>query len=266
VAALEITTAKVCPPNCAPHCPQEKFRDAYGIAATQRLSYDDFQRAIETVPTDVRIDFSGFCEPFVNNRALDMMEHARRKGHAIALYSTLLALTADGVDRIRRLAPEIFVVHLPDNLGITKVRVDAAYMAVLGKVLTETNVTGFSRMGDNFVTNERAGNCENVAPRHMTGPIWCGKLDSPAFVMLPNCDVVLCCMDWTIRHRVGNLLSQSWAEVVAGPEYSRVRRERWRWDGESLCRSCKWAEPLLSVAHARRLLGGAVAAARGDTG
>ncbi len=63
---LEVTTAKVCSVNCYPHCPQLAFRDKYGTVASQQLAYDDFVRAIDSIPSSVTIAFSGFSEPFAS--------------------------------------------------------------------------------------------------------------------------------------------------------------------------------------------------------
>ena len=45
-----------------------------------------------------------------------------------------------------------------------------------------------------FISNERAGQCNDSPKRHVRGWFFCEKLLSGQFVMLPNCDVVLCCI------------------------------------------------------------------------
>jgi hypothetical protein len=60
-------------------------------------------------------------------------------------------------------------------------------------------------------------------------------------VLLPNGDVVLCCMDYDLKHIIGNLLTQTYEEVMQGkplldliainetPEYSKC----------SICKACE---------------------------
>jgi iron-sulfur cluster protein len=249
---LEITTAKVCPVNCKPHCPQEKFREAYGGRAQELLSYDDFCQAIETVPSTVWIGFSGFAEPFLNQRAVDMMQYARDRGHRLTLYTTLVGLKPEDVGRVKSIAPEELVLHLPDDRGIAHISGIQAYKDALFEALSTWDGQ-VMRMDREFVSNERAGNCDTAAPLKVRGPFRCVKLVRPNFVMLPNCDLVLCCMDWTLRHRVGNLLTQSYAEIAAGEPFRRIARSRWKVGGTELCRSCKWAEPLVSIRGAKTL-------------
>lgn len=242
-------------------CPQKSvFRPAFEYAgpAANLLSYDDFVQALETVPRKIRISFAGFSEPFLNNRTLDMMEYARKRGHELSLFSTLVGLKREQVPKLKEIAPEIFVLHEPDNRGIAKIKITQAYMETFFEVITNgPRITNRSIMDNSFVSNERAGNCDGVAPRHVFGPIHCmaGKFLHPEFVMLPNCDLQICCMDWGLKHRMGNLLVQTWDDVVNAEPYQAILRESRRFDGNSLCRSCVYALPVVSPKRIRMALG-----------
>ena len=41
-------------------------------------------------------------------------------------------------------------------------------------------------------------------------------------VLLPNGDVVLCCMDYSIKHKVGNLLEQEYCEIFSSKEMQEI--------------------------------------------
>ena len=239
---LDITTAKVCPANCYPFCPQMKFRDAYGDAASF-LSFDDFALALSHVPKDVGIVFSGFCEPFMNPRTPEMIRLAKTQGHEVRIYTTLMGLRSDDVAQLKGY-DEYLVLHLPDNKGISHIPTTEGWRATLAGVLTTLRVDHFMNMGDGFVSNDRGGNCDNAKPRHVKGPFHCDLLDLPQPVMLPNCDVVACWMDFTLRHRVGNLKGQTYDEILAGEPFRRMVSNRWKFDGTELCRSCKMATPM----------------------
>ena len=64
--SIEITTKIGCPVQCK-YCPQDKLIANYKSDKTM-MDFKDFRRWIDKVPTHVRVDFSGMCEPFLNKR------------------------------------------------------------------------------------------------------------------------------------------------------------------------------------------------------
>ena len=96
---LEITTHIGCPLNCT-DCPQALLKSKYRGRKTMTLV--DYKKAIDKVPTDVRIDFSGMCEPFVNKHCTEMIIYAAEKGHPLALYTTLQGATLKDWEQVRK--------------------------------------------------------------------------------------------------------------------------------------------------------------------
>jgi sulfatase maturation enzyme AslB (radical SAM superfamily) len=234
---LEITTVSNCIVNCS-YCPQQTFKEHYSGCNTLRL--EDFKKALSKVPKNVEIHFSGFSEPFLNPGCLDMLEYAHLKGYTVFLFSTLVGLKSSDVKRLIRCSPKL-TLHLPDKLGNAKIPINQTYKDTLSAVLTQLPIDTFYRMDERFISNERAGLCSNTAKRQVKGCIFCEKLFVPQFVMLPNCDVVLCCMDFELKHPLGNLLSESWLELVKSSEYQKVIANRFKASDDILCRSCAWA-------------------------
>jgi hypothetical protein len=242
VRIIEITTVKNCSVNCYPVCPQMKFREAYGDQASF-LSFDNFKLALSHVPKDVHVNFAGFSEPFENSRAVDMIEYARAEGYAINLASTLVGLQARDVRRLHGM--NTFDLHLPDMKGIAHIPNTPNYRDALIEVFTRLPVTHFVKFDGGFVSNERAGNCDDAPPRHVRGPFVCSKLSyAPGPVMLPNGDCVLCCMDWQMEVPLGNLFVQTYDELLQSEAYRIMQAGRWKMDGETLCRRCKWARSI----------------------
>jgi len=233
---LEITTISKCNINCN-YCPQQTFQDHY--QGNTLLTLHDFKKALSQVPKSVTIHFSGFAEPFLNPQCIDMIEHAHKKGHKIVIFSTLVGLKNENIDRLMQCNPEV-ILHLPDKLGNTKIPVTENYKKIVDAVLNNLNVTGYYVMDENFISNERAGQCDDSPKRHVHGWFFCEKLLGGQFVMLPNCDVVLCCMDYGLKHPMGNLLKQSWYEIVNSDEFQKVRANRYKFNGNVLCRNCVW--------------------------
>jgi sulfatase maturation enzyme AslB (radical SAM superfamily) len=242
---LEITTVSKCIIDCS-FCPQSVFQESYHGCKT--LSLYDFKKALSKVPKNVVIHFSGFSEPFLNPQCVDMIEYAHLEGYKIVLFSTLVGLKSRDVERLRRCNPEV-TLHLPDELGNAKIPITRAYKETLTAVLKLLSVNTFYVMNEQFISNERVGLCNGAPKRHTRGWFYCEKLFAPQFVMLPNCDIVLCCMDYGLKHRIGNLMQQSWGDIVKSSEYQKVCANRFQLDGTAICRQCVWASPAFRLKY-----------------
>jgi organic radical activating enzyme len=250
---LEVTTIATCPVNCAKYCPQDVLKTAYSGHSLLLLS--DFRKALSHVPKDVRIHFSGYGEPFLNPFAKDMILHTHNEGYDIALFTTLSNITAETFNAIKHVPFKRICIHLPDVDGITKVKLSNDYLTVLASLKHVSNVT-FMSMGKIllevreilpdydyvFENIERAGNCQGTKPKRKLGKLTCFKLQHSQFVMLPDCTVTLCCMDYGMRHRLGNLLRDKYDDLMNSEEMTRVLKSASAFsDSYALCRTCKWA-------------------------
>ena len=242
---LEITTAKFCPVNCAPLCPNndillKKYPDK---AKQNLLSYEDFDLVISKTPKDVMMVFAGFSEPFINKRAIDMMELAHSRGFTVTLSSTLVGLNPDDVERFRIL--DWISWHAPDNKGIAHVPGTQSVKDSIYNILTVPGVKidEIVRMdSDSFFPEDRAGNAAfSDHKRRIRGPFYCNKLVRPQPVLLPNMDVHLCCEDWALRHRLGNMREQTYEEIVNGDVFKIIAGARHHMGGDHLCRTCSRA-------------------------
>ena len=57
------------------------------------------------------------------------------------------------------------------------------------------------------------------------------------WVLLPDGTVVLCCMDFGMEHVIGNLLENTYGEIIDGQPYKNLRKEM-LYGGDILCRKC----------------------------
>ena len=250
---LEITTMNSCRVNCYPYCPQKKFVAAYR-GRKPYLSLDDFKLALSHTPEDVGINFAGFTEPFLNPEALGMMEYASDRGRTLCLYTTLVGLKPDDMDRLARLKFKELSLHLPDANGIAHIPDGPEEREVLSRALRKLHSTNFAVMNDSFVPHNRAGNVEELPQARTQGPFFCMWLHvvvSP--VMMPDGTCVVCCMDWGLKHVMGNLLTRSYDDLFASPAWRALKANAWMWDGSAICRSCPVAvTPARMLRHARR--------------
>jgi radical SAM protein with 4Fe4S-binding SPASM domain len=104
----------------------------------------------------------------------------------------------------------------------------------------------------NWRGHSRAGNLRpelikelGAQPVHAhRGAVVCGY--TPFFdqnVLLPNGDVMLCCMDYSLRHRLGNLLEESYEDLFRSRELTEIRAANATpgASDRSLCKACSAA-------------------------
>ncbi|MFH1680672.1 MAG: radical SAM/SPASM domain-containing protein [Candidatus Eisenbacteria bacterium] len=286
---LEITTCIGCSIRCV-YCPQDQFMSAYFRGRKAKsLSLDVFRACLDKVPLDVEIDFSSYAEPWLNPECTKMVLYAHEKGYRIRAFTTAVGMGESDVDALGKVPFSHFDLHLPDNKGYMKIRVDDEYLSVIRRLIT-SNIRNlsyncrlfgrddeglhpkvkevFDRAGvspdiTRWKINTRAGNID-IESRPRVEKIR-GRLGRcPHLVrnmLLPNGDVALCCMDWGLRHVLGNLLETDYESLFKGREYRAIIGGHKAIDSDILCRTCEWGrvEPSLrakGAAFLRRLLRG----------
>ena len=271
---LEITTTIGCRIRCT-YCPQELLVRRYLSRSSQStMSRETFKSCIDKVPLDVGIHYSGMSEPWLNQDCTEMVLYAAGRGHQLAVYTTLVGMTLEDFERIKRLDFKTFVVHLPDEHGNSKIVVDETYRAVLGKVVQHFGSAGrlknfgvschgelrhdiTSLVAADVLTSQnsqgffnqlidRAGYLSGaeVPHQHHYGPLQCG-LSGRHFnrnVLLPDGSVLLCCMDYGMSLVLGNLLETSYAALFRSRTFTDFHAAL---DGDVhvLCRRCHNAVP-----------------------
>ena len=275
---LEITTMVGCPLKCT-YCPQDQLKGEYG-KNEKYLSLENFKLVLSKVPEYVRIDFSGMAEPWANPAATSMLRHALESGFVVSVYTTLYGMEIDEARQVLALLAqhasqvEVLCLHLPDKNGNMRgFRHSYEYEAVLAAFLrfgASGAVQRFESMTMDrtglvdeklrktvaalppWVGHTRAAALDTeqigaqafeATPRHAT-PVTCGF--TPFYdhnVLLPNGDVVLCCMDYSLKHRVGNLIDDDYFSIFASPGMAQIHAENTRPDysEKSICKSCSRA-------------------------
>ena len=267
---LEITTLVGCPLACT-FCPQDKLVANYPGDAVRALSLNAFKTILAKVPKHVRIDFSGMSEPWANRFATAMLACALEDGRNVAVYTTLQGMR--DADLVASLLTEYagqveaVVVHLPDGRGnmrgFKQTGVyDKALSAfrelegVLGErlqfmTMDEDNASPVGSVTMPWSALGRAGNLDRSGvsgqaiesdPHHST-PLTCSY--TPFYdqnVLLPNGDVVLCCMDYSSQHKLGNLLTDDYYDLFSSEAFSQLVASNMQYaDKGSICRKCSRA-------------------------
>ena len=236
---LEITTnirqPKGCTIGCTV-CPQDKLMTNYKGQST--LTLLNFMRVIDKLPKEVRITFSGFAEPFLNNMCTEMILYAHEKGHPISVYTTGVGLTLAKMRLLKDIPYSMgpnggFCLHLPDTEGKTPIKLTPQYLNTIEYISSiQKEIQGFNAVCMGPVPDllppfqnigvltiyNRAGNLERKVSINNSFPCTCRCIEGVYHnVLLPNGDVVLCCMDYSLQHPLGNLFEQEYDDIVPIP-------------------------------------------------
>lgn len=263
--AIEITTQIGCSVNCK-YCPQDVLLSRYfanNKDREKRLTLENYKKCLQNLPEDTIITFSGFCEPFLNPECSDMICYTVKHGNRISLHTTLVGMTMKDFEKIKNLPFENIILHTPDKYKYANIPITDTYLKVLDSMLDARNQKGEplikiancqSEPDEKIlqIINHRvsfssaklvdiAGNIkkeEIYENNNHEGAIECVK--SPEFhrnVLLPDGTLVLCCMDFGLKHELGNLLYNSYNEIVNG-KVLRDIKDNMKNGGNVLCRKC----------------------------
>jgi FkbM family methyltransferase len=257
-----IDTQNGCVVDCV-FCPQRTLQKSY--KGERFMTLDNFKKAVDKLPQEVRVTFAGFTEPWLNKQCTDMVLYAHEKGHPISIFTTGIGMSIEDIERIKHIPfagnPNgCFTLHLPDQERKAKHPITKRYIEVIehiGKI--QNQIHNFTTMCMGTVHEDvrhvfstapvydmwsRAGNlvgemimkpellerkAEWKIANHGEKQMTCGCLEKMYHnVMLPNGDVSLCCMDYGLKHILGNLYEQDYNDIV--PENNQCFE---------LCRLCE---------------------------
>lgn len=265
LSGLEFCLAIGCPLNCH-YCPQDllksRYQELYG--EEKIMSFDTFKICLGQVIEGCGITFCGMVEPFINPNCAKMIKYAYDLGYKVTLFTTLIGMKLQDVEILQDVYFEDLTLHLPDCEGNMNLSITEEYMEVLKAVHDKLNVTGYSCHGTvreeirnnvkkelffSTTLSDRAGNLKNTEylPTVNEGRIMCNVgLSAKGFggwvpIAMPNGALALCCMDYGLKHPLGNLRETSYAEIVQSAEFEKFVNGLAEDGGDTLCRTCSAA-------------------------
>lgn len=207
------------------------------------MSFDCFKECLDKVPLEVAVDFSGMSEPWRNPEATRMVQYAVSRGHRVRVHTTLSGMTEEDVMKLSVLPLEAFRVHLPSNDNLEKITVDARYLKVLEAVAscipgarfvcfgrsaapeTVRLLRKYSNTRIRSVSASNRGEHECSAGKPLLfmdkGAIRCSN-NARYNILLPNGEVTLCCMDYGLKHILGDLRAVGYDDLFRGREFGMV--------------------------------------------
>jgi sulfatase maturation enzyme AslB (radical SAM superfamily) len=260
MALMEITTKIGCKNACL-YCPQDKLMAAYKKRSHEfSMSFETFKTCIDKLPGYVDVEFSGMSEPWLNPECTRMVLYAHRKKHKINVYTTLVGMTLDDIRQIENVPFGYFWVHLPCREGLENIKVDDNYLKILENILhfleshknisVSFHIRGHephpkikSLLKDKIqkrVIGVRANNLDfdYLKPiKRRKGVIACAR-NLRHNILLPNGDVLLCCMDYGMQHVLGNLVTGDYESLFSSPEFLKVKEGLKDESADIICRYC----------------------------
>lgn len=246
---IEITTAIGCPIDCA-NCPQDELKAKY--IGNKMLSLESYKSMLETVPTDYMIVFSGYAEPFINPQCADMILHAHDKGHKVGLYTTMVGMSMKDWERIKHIPFMPLVIHVPTQEGREKIVINDEYIEKLKAIqphnysahgtippIIQRNMYNSHIMGPDEI-HDRAGLVDNGQRKvEFKGSLFCvTKMEHP--VLVPNGDLYVCCQDFGLTTKIGNLIETPFLEIMDGEPLNQYKQKVSNGE-DSMCHKCVMA-------------------------
>jgi Iron-sulfur cluster-binding domain len=262
---MEITSVIGCKIRCT-YCPQSMLVKNYARRSNiYKMTFDTFKSCLDKIPRDVQIDFSGMAEPWLNPECTKMLLYAYQQGYAISVYTTTVGMLPSDVKNIESIPFRRFNVHLADKEQYAKIEINESYLKTIDAVInSKIPNREYMTMGklhpkvrqlikkriSKTKMLSRAGNLNLNAyppiPPRLKGPIFCRSAGDRFNhnVLLPNGDVLICCMDYGMQHILGNLMTSDYRSIFNGSELFKLQKGLRDESIDILCRYCENASPL----------------------
>lgn len=270
---MEITTRIGCKVNCH-YCPQGLLLNNYFKLNKNRknmLELEDFKRCLEKLPLNCDIIFCGMSEPLLNPQCIEMMRNACESGRTVELFTTLVGANMNDIDEIIKLPLNLVTLHVADKYGYAQIPVSQEYYEMVEKMINTKRKDGVPLVNNcsaqedaderikkicegkcEIITalHDRAGNLQGenlVRQKRLSGKISCSfcRQKMNRNILLPDGTVLLCCMDYGMKHPLGNLLMETYEEIMNSEEIQKIRRGI---NGDEtvdiLCRNCSSAHEI----------------------
>jgi len=265
---MEISLYVGCSVSCT-YCPQFSL---FLKSKNKRLSVENYKILIDKIPSSTIIGFIGMSEPLLHRDFESIVKYTYEKGHKLVCFTTLPEKYTNNI--------EVFLnssywfnrsVHIRDEFMSYK-NISKDYLKHLNEFLKQLKnkssenkdtVTVLTKNVDTKIVD--LFNRNNVSdlvhytepfkrintpihykspllPKKLSGKIKCKHDHHRIQHLLPDGDVVLCCMDVEKHHVLGNLYNMSYDELYSGEIYKNILKGFNDETVNSICRECVFAE------------------------
>jgi radical SAM protein with 4Fe4S-binding SPASM domain len=236
---INLSTIVGCPVGCS-YCPQKVLLTAYR-RNVRLLTFENLKILLKNIDRGIIINFAGVGENFFNPEFVDMVIYTYNDGRRIGLYSTMQGIDKEKADRLvnSKIKFETVFFHRYTGKDFNK----RLFNYGEARFTNEIEIT--HRYGDLPDITSRAGNLETPNPVFKTGRLKCNHFDKDLVfyenTMLPNGDLYMCCEDFGLKHKIGNLYEHDYESDVFNIERSKLQELQNMAVSDIICRRCEYA-------------------------
>ncbi|MGE4384466.1 MAG: hypothetical protein AB7E39_01185 [Endomicrobiaceae bacterium] len=235
---LEITTHIGCKVLCK-YCPQSKIVEAYGkLKSKNVMTLSDFKKILSNVDNkDTKLIFAGFSECFLNKDSVDMIIHAWRQGFKIDIFTTTVGLTKTKILKMKNAGVCFYAAAFHLFKSDRFFNKDKFYK--IAKFFQDNIETRVFKIVEVRKIVSRAGALFKISEKN--GKIICLNNFVYQNVVLPNGDLVLCCNDFALKHKLGNLFEDKYSSNKLENERKKILDLMKVEKSDMACRFCEMA-------------------------
>ncbi|MHB1657602.1 MAG: radical SAM/SPASM domain-containing protein [Burkholderiales bacterium] len=265
---VEFTLQAGCPVGCN-FCPQPLFLKKYS-SYEKKITINNFKLALLNLKNSpVRIiQFSGYSEPLYHENFSDFINLSVEAGFEIEVFTTLKGFNKERLKNVKDLPVKWQISIQPLGIQNRKgLKDDEAWNNI--KHLLELNlkykpifrcvnlnlsisqktqlIEKGKRIGiKNIIFTELETRAGNIVKNHVNThgrKLLCKNNMIP--VILPNGDVSLCCMDFGLRHIIGNIFKKPLKDILSADSLQKIIGIMYlKEKGSILCHTCEFAIPI----------------------
>lgn len=285
---IEITTNIGCKMNCL-YCPQDVLLKEYYKNNKKRkstMTLEDFKSLLRNISKGTVIAFCGMSEPFLADDCIKMILYAADSGYKVAIHTTLVGLKVDDIHKLRHENIILSHVHLPDDKGYMKIKVNEEYCnkvllykQILGDKITWLNIGGINDRLKELINDEIFSTKITLRGKNLNyqkipksielvdynkdvscknKKIICSRIYENSYkenlndihisVVMPDGSVLLCCMDYKLQYIIGNLYENTYEEILNGEKMKIIKDSMLCKNNlPLLCRNCEYARDYSSL-------------------
>lgn len=265
--SLEFSLNVGCKNRCT-FCPQDLYLKNYIKYSNKNknMRLQDFDIMINNLlESNVsKIVFAGYSENFLNPQAIDIIKLALKNDFKVSIITSGIGLDYNKIDELSKLNIHRFTFSLHSSLLKKENLIYNPLIRIILYSLTifkniQAVIVLKEKLKNHYLIefckqyniqyridwHDRAGNL-NSDPQIRNNKIkkaYCSRPLTP--VVQPNGEISLCCMDWSLRHNLGNLLNTSYLEIINNQTVKRILNKLYRGDlSNLLCFNCHYLESI----------------------
>ena len=262
---IEISLYVGCGVNCS-YCPQLSL---FKRSEKKTLSVAEYKILLAKIPKFVGIAFIGMSEPLLHKDFKEILEHTIQENYKVVCFTTLpdkypehVSLFLDSslwlvrslhirddqmsyknnsdfyYKNVEAYFSQINTTIKKDRISILTKNVDP----IIERLLTKYNLNSHVYRTEPFVRIKAPMKYRATPNKPIKGNICCSEKHDKIQHLLPDGDVVLCCMDVEKNHVLGNLFKDSYESLFRSAEYNKILEGFTNDKIKTICRTCAFAK------------------------